>query len=183
MSNLHKSEVQVEVKSEVKSEKERREDAVKKLEVEADRVRKSAHHAIDTGRMYNDDEGGVMEEAEAEKKASGLAERAADRAAVAEKLAESSKGFQKASAKELAGIKTSGAITAPEKPAKAEAPWNTAATPRDRNLRDLPNTGLYAWAPRHSPSGTDYTNPRLLVAKQKLSSPELGKPKTGNDEI
>lgn len=53
-----------ETKSEVKSEKERREDAVRQLEAEAERVRKSAHVAIDTGRIYNDDEGGVMEEAE-----------------------------------------------------------------------------------------------------------------------
>lgn len=53
-----------ETKSEVKSEKERREDAVKLLQEEANTVRKSAFVAIDTGRMYNDDEGGVMEEAE-----------------------------------------------------------------------------------------------------------------------
>lgn len=53
-----------ETKREVKSEKERREDAVKLLEKEANSVRKSAFVAIDTGRMYNDDEGGVMEEAE-----------------------------------------------------------------------------------------------------------------------
>ena len=53
-----------ETKSEVKSEKERREDAVRQLEAEADRIRKSAHVGIDTGRLYNDDEGGVMEESE-----------------------------------------------------------------------------------------------------------------------
>jgi ATP-dependent RNA helicase DDX46/PRP5 len=53
-----------ETKSEVKSEKERREDALKSLEREASSVRKSAHVAIETGRMYNDEEGGVMEEAE-----------------------------------------------------------------------------------------------------------------------
>jgi len=53
-----------ETKSEVKSEKERREDAVRQLAEEASRVRKSAHVGVDTGRMYNDDEGGVMEEAE-----------------------------------------------------------------------------------------------------------------------
>lgn len=53
-----------ETKSEVKSEKERREDTVKQLSLEADRLRKQTHVAIDTGRIYNDDEGGVMEEAE-----------------------------------------------------------------------------------------------------------------------
>ena len=53
-----------ETKSAVKSEKERREDAVRQLSLETDRLRKQAHVAIDTGRMYNDDEGGVMEEAE-----------------------------------------------------------------------------------------------------------------------
>ena len=53
-----------ETKREVKSEKERREDAVKLLEMEANSVRKSAFVAIETGRMYNNDEGGVMEEAE-----------------------------------------------------------------------------------------------------------------------
>jgi len=53
-----------ETKSEVKSEKERREDHVRRLEREADQIRKSAHVAIETGRIYNDDEGGVMEEAE-----------------------------------------------------------------------------------------------------------------------
>ncbi|KAL7535132.1 hypothetical protein ACHAXR_007907 [Thalassiosira sp. AJA248-18] len=53
-----------ETKSEVKSEKERREDAVRQLEAEADRVRHMAHVGIDTGRMFNDDEGGVMEESE-----------------------------------------------------------------------------------------------------------------------
>ncbi|KAL7478173.1 hypothetical protein ACHAW6_003951 [Cyclotella cf. meneghiniana] len=53
-----------ETKQEVKSEKEWREERVKRLEREADQIRKSAHVAIDTGRMYNDDEGGVMEEAE-----------------------------------------------------------------------------------------------------------------------
>ena len=53
-----------ETKSEVKSEKERREDHVRKLEREAEQIRKSAHVALETGRMYNDDEGGIMEEAE-----------------------------------------------------------------------------------------------------------------------
>jgi ATP-dependent RNA helicase DDX46/PRP5 len=53
-----------ETKSEVKSEKERREDALKSLEREADQIRKSAHVAVDTGRLYNDLEDGVMEEAE-----------------------------------------------------------------------------------------------------------------------
>lgn len=53
-----------ETKSAIKSEKERREDAVRQLSVETNRLRKQAHVAIDTGRMYNDDEGGVMEEAE-----------------------------------------------------------------------------------------------------------------------
>ena len=50
-------------KSEVKSEKERHEDAVKLLSLEAKRLRKQTlHSAIDTGIFYNDDEGGVMEE-------------------------------------------------------------------------------------------------------------------------
>ena len=53
-----------ETKSEVKSEKERREDAVKQLSLEAERLRKQNNVAIDTGRIYNDDEGGIMEEAE-----------------------------------------------------------------------------------------------------------------------
>jgi len=53
-----------ETKSEVKSEKERREDHVRKLEHEAEQIRKSAHVAVETGRMYNDEEGGIMEEAE-----------------------------------------------------------------------------------------------------------------------
>eukprot|EP00986_Skeletonema_menzelii_P010090 scaffold4772_cov145-Skeletonema_menzelii.AAC.8 len=53
-----------ETKSEVKSEKERREDHVRKLEQEAEQIRKSAHVAVETGRMYNDEEGGIMEEAE-----------------------------------------------------------------------------------------------------------------------
>ncbi len=53
-----------ETKSEVKSEKERREDAVKQLSLEAERLRKQTHAAIDVGRIYNDDEGGVMDEAE-----------------------------------------------------------------------------------------------------------------------
>ena len=53
-----------ETKSEVKSEKERREEHVRKLEQEAEQIRKSAHIGVETGRMYNDDEGGIMEEAE-----------------------------------------------------------------------------------------------------------------------
>lgn len=53
-----------ETKSEVKSEKERREDHVRKLEQEAEQIRKSAHIGIETGRIYNDEEGGIMEEAE-----------------------------------------------------------------------------------------------------------------------
>jgi len=53
-----------ETMSEVKSEKERREDHVRKLEREAEQIRKSAHVAVETGRMYNDEEGGIMEEAE-----------------------------------------------------------------------------------------------------------------------
>jgi ATP-dependent RNA helicase DDX46/PRP5 len=53
-----------ETMSEVKSEKERREDHVRKLEREAEQIRKSAHIAVETGRMYNDEEGGIMEEAE-----------------------------------------------------------------------------------------------------------------------
>ncbi|KAL7466806.1 hypothetical protein ACHAXS_007087 [Conticribra weissflogii] len=53
-----------ETKSEVKSEKERREDHVRKLEEEANKIRKSAHVAVETGRLYNDDEGGIMDEAE-----------------------------------------------------------------------------------------------------------------------
>ena len=48
----------------MKSEKERREDHVRKLEQEAEQIRKSAHVAVETGRMYNDEEGGIMEEAE-----------------------------------------------------------------------------------------------------------------------
>ena len=53
-----------ETKSEVRSEKERREDAVRQLSVEADRLRRQTHVAVDVGRIYNDGEGGVMEEAE-----------------------------------------------------------------------------------------------------------------------
>ncbi|KAL7474379.1 hypothetical protein ACHAW6_000354, partial [Cyclotella cf. meneghiniana] len=53
-----------ETKQEVKSKKEWREERVERLEREADQILKSAHVAIDTGRMYNDDEGGVIEEAE-----------------------------------------------------------------------------------------------------------------------
>jgi len=53
--------------SEVKSEKLRREELVKRLEAEASAARKSAEMssaATDFGRLYNDGEGGVMEEAE-----------------------------------------------------------------------------------------------------------------------
>ena len=53
-----------ETKSEVRSEKERREDAVRQLSIEADRLRRQTHVAVDVGRIYNDGEGGVMEEAE-----------------------------------------------------------------------------------------------------------------------
>ena len=53
-----------ETKSEVESEKERWEDDVKQLSLEADRLRKQTNVAIDVGRIYNDDEGGVMDEAE-----------------------------------------------------------------------------------------------------------------------
>jgi len=64
VANVDNNDDEYETKSEVKSEKERREDAVKQLSLEADRLRKKTHVAIDTGRIYNDDEGGVMEEAE-----------------------------------------------------------------------------------------------------------------------
>ena len=57
-------EEEYETKREVKTEKERREDAVRQLAAEASRVRKSAHVAVETGRIYNDLDGGVMEEAE-----------------------------------------------------------------------------------------------------------------------
>lgn len=54
-----------ETKTQVKSEKERREEKVKQLSIEADRLRKQTLHvAVDVGRIYNDNEGGVMEEAE-----------------------------------------------------------------------------------------------------------------------
>ena len=45
-----------ETKSEVESEKERREDDVKQLSLD--------NVAVDVGRIYNDDEGSVMDEAE-----------------------------------------------------------------------------------------------------------------------
>jgi len=54
-----------ETKTQVKSEKERREEKVKQLSIEANRLRKQTLHvAVDVGRIYNDNEGGVMEEAE-----------------------------------------------------------------------------------------------------------------------
>jgi len=54
-----------ETKTQVKSEKERREEKVKQLSLEANRLRKQTLHvAVDVGRIYNDNEGGVMEEAE-----------------------------------------------------------------------------------------------------------------------
>jgi len=49
--------------SEVKSEKQRREEKLKQLQSEADMVRRLASDTPDIGRLYND-EGGVMEEAE-----------------------------------------------------------------------------------------------------------------------
>jgi hypothetical protein len=50
--------------SEVKSEKHRREERLKDLEKQAEEARHSAEAAPEFGRIYNDAEGGVMEEAE-----------------------------------------------------------------------------------------------------------------------
>lgn len=50
--------------SEVKTEKQRREERLKELEREAEAARHSAEAAPEFGRLYNDAEGGVMEEAE-----------------------------------------------------------------------------------------------------------------------
>mmetsp|Transcript_5864 Transcript_5864/g.12024 ORF Transcript_5864/g.12024 Transcript_5864/m.12024 type:complete len:1140 (+) Transcript_5864:36-3455(+) len=63
-NRVPEEEDEYETKSAVKSEKERREDHVRKLEEEANKIRKSAHVAVETGRLYNDDEGGIMDEAE-----------------------------------------------------------------------------------------------------------------------
>lgn len=60
----NKNDDDYETRSEFKSEKERREDAVKQLSLEAERIRKQAHVAIDVGRLFNEDEGGVVDEAE-----------------------------------------------------------------------------------------------------------------------
>lgn len=55
-----------ELAAEVRSEKQRREQRLKELEQEAQEARHSAQNAgaPDLGRLYNDVEGGVMEEAE-----------------------------------------------------------------------------------------------------------------------
>lgn len=50
--------------SEVKSEKQRREDRLRQLEQEAEAARMASQSAPEIGRMFNDMEGGVMEEAE-----------------------------------------------------------------------------------------------------------------------
>ncbi|KAL3937509.1 MAG: hypothetical protein SGBAC_007401 [Bacillariaceae sp.] len=50
--------------AEVKSEKQRRENRLKELEREAGEARTNAAAAPEFGRLYNDSEGGVMEEAE-----------------------------------------------------------------------------------------------------------------------
>uniref|UniRef100_A0A7S2SL86 RNA helicase n=1 Tax=Eucampia antarctica TaxID=49252 RepID=A0A7S2SL86_9STRA len=50
--------------SEVKSEKQRREDRMRQLEQEAGAARVASQTVPEIGRMYNDMEGGVMEEAE-----------------------------------------------------------------------------------------------------------------------
>lgn len=52
------------IKSEVQSEKHRREQRIRDLETEALTARKDATAETDFGRMYNDADGGVMEEAE-----------------------------------------------------------------------------------------------------------------------
>mmetsp|Transcript_21628 Transcript_21628/g.46767 ORF Transcript_21628/g.46767 Transcript_21628/m.46767 type:complete len:579 (+) Transcript_21628:452-2188(+) len=52
------------IKSEVLSEKHRREQRIRDLETEALTARKNATAETDFGRMYNDADGGVMEEAE-----------------------------------------------------------------------------------------------------------------------
>ena len=50
--------------AEVKTEKQRREDRFRQLEREAEQAKRSAASQSDFGRIYNDAEGGVMEEAE-----------------------------------------------------------------------------------------------------------------------
>ena len=50
--------------AEVRNEKQRREQRMRELENEAQHARESADAAPDLGRLYNDAEGGVMEEAE-----------------------------------------------------------------------------------------------------------------------
>ena len=50
--------------AEVKTEKQRREDRLRQLEREAEQAKRSAASQSDYGRIYNDAEGGVMEEAE-----------------------------------------------------------------------------------------------------------------------
>ena len=52
------------IKSEVLSEKHRREERLRRLADEALSARRRAQQPTETGRMYNDGEGGVMEEAE-----------------------------------------------------------------------------------------------------------------------